>query len=262
MNWASPDVQGSFPAAPFVKAGGYPETGTDHDITVSVQVTDNVGATSEATYIVHITSGNVPPVSNPGGPYFGAVNSPITLDGRQSYDPNAGTGDSIVSYNWDLDGNGLYNDGTGSTLVHTWTTPYTGQVGLKVCDSFGACSVGSAYTSITVSDLKPVSYPLISYKRLSTSVWEYEYKFIIKNQGNGDATNVSAVMANHPAQVTVLDGNVSFPSVPAGQQVTSTDTFKIRIDRSVPVQNSDLTWTLTFTDSSGTNWTLVNFPLY
>jgi hypothetical protein len=125
-------------------------------------------------------------------------------------------------------------------------------------------STASVYTRITVCDLKPVSYILASYRRISRTVWEYNYKFVIKNEGTGDASNVSAQLQNYPAQVTVVDGNVAFSgSVPAGgTPVTSADTFTVRIDRSVPVANKDLTWKLTYTDAGGTTWILVNFPLY
>jgi hypothetical protein len=263
VNWSTPDVQGNFPTGLIPKTGGYPQKSppASYDVTAIVQVTDNVGETSEATVIVHITTGLVAPVANPGGPYFGSVSFPITLNGCSSYDPNAGG--SIVKYEWDLDGNGTYetNVGNSCTLQHTWTTPYTGQIGLRVTDNFGLVSTASVYTNITVADLKPVSYPLISYRRISVTVWEYTYKFTIKNQGNGDATGVSAVLQNWPAQVTVVDGNVTFPDVAAGAQVTSTDTFTIRINRSVPVQNSDLTWKLTYT-TGGSTWVLVNFPLF
>jgi len=203
------------------------------------------------------------PVANPGGPYFGSVGVPLTLDGSASYDPNPGG--SIVKYEWDLDGNGTYetNAGASPQIPHTWTTPFTGQIGLKVTDNFGPTSTASVYTLITVSDLKPVSYPLVSYRRITPAVWEYTYKFVMMNVGAGDATAVSATLQNYPAQVTVVDGNVSFPTVPAGgTPVTSTDTFTIRINRSTAVRNIDLAWRLQFTDAAGTAWVLMNFPLY
>ncbi len=264
--WASPDVSGTFPVSgPIPKIGGYPQSSppADYDVTAILQVTDNAGETGEAVVTVHIQTGLVPPVANPGGPYSGSVGASLTLDGSASYDPNPGG--SIVKYEWDLDGNGTYETDAGpnATIQHTWATPYTGQIGLRVMDSFGLSSTASVYTRITVCDLKPVAYPLISYRRLSRNVWEYNYKFVIKNVGTGDATTVAAQLQNWPAQVTVVDGNVSFPTVPAGgSPVTSTDTFTIRIDRTLPVQNSDLAWKLQFTDSGGTTWVLVNFPLY
>jgi hypothetical protein len=204
----------------------------------------------------------VPPIANPGGAYFSGVNAAITLSGCSSHDPNPGG--SITKYEWDLDGDGTYetNAGSNCTLSHTWSTPYTGQIGLRVTNNFGMTSTASAYTKITVADLRPVSYPLVSYKRITRTVWEYTYQFVIKNQGNSGTTNVSAQLQNWPAQVKVIDGDVSFPDVAAGQQVTGSDTFTIQIDRSVAVQNSDLGWKLTFKDAGGTKWTLVNFPLY
>lgn len=265
VNWSAPDAQGTFPVSgPIAKSGGYPQKSppANYDVTATVQVTDNVGETSEATLVVHIVTGLVAPVANPGGPYTGGVNAPITLDASGSSDSNPGG--SIVKYEWDLDGNGTYESNAGSspTLQHTWTTPYVGQIGLRVTDNFGMVSTANVYTKITVTDLKPVSYPLVSYRRITRSVWEYTYQFIIQNKGTGDATGVSAQLQNWPSQVSVIDDSVTFGAVAAGQQKTGGDTFTIRIDRSVPVQNSDLTWKLTFTDAGGTKWVLVNFPIY
>jgi hypothetical protein len=50
--------------------------------------------------------------------------------------------------------------------------------------------------------------------------------------------------------------------VPLCDKLTHDEGRHIGIDRSVAVQNSDLWWTLTFTDPGGTAWTLVNFPLF
>jgi len=262
--WSSPDRQGNFPVTAVIpKPSGYPEMGKDYDVTAMVQVTDNVGETAVASVTVHVTSQWVAPVANAGGPYFGRVGVPLTLDGSKSYSPNKSPIGTIVFYQWDLQGNGTYGpQQTSPTLVNTWNTPYSGFVGLKVTDNLGFTATASVETTIVVSDLKPVSYPLVSSKRINANVWQYTYQFVIENAGNNTAKAVSAVLGNHPAQVTVIDGNVSFPEVPAGQQKTSTDTFTIQIDRRVPVANADLTWTVTFTDAAGQTWTLFNFPLH
>lgn len=263
VNWATPDVQGVFPVSGVIaKAGGYPETGGDYDVTATVQVTDNVGETAEWTVIVHITSSWVAPIAAPGGPYFGSIGIPIVLNGSGSYSPNVGG--LITLYEWDLNGDGTFevNAGNSPTYAAMWPSPYTGQIGLRVTDNLGHVSTASVYTRITVSDLKPVSYPLISSARINRNVWEYVYRFTIKNQGSGDATNVSAVLQNWPSQVTVIDGSVTFGTVAAGQTVASSDTFTVRIDRSVAVSNNDLSWKLTFTVPGGSQYVLVNFPLY
>jgi hypothetical protein len=267
VDWASPDASGTFAAGGTASmAGGYPQQSppADYNVTAIVQVTDNFGETAEAVTVVNITTGLVPPVANPGGPYLGRVGEPVTLDGSASSSSNLGG--SIVKYEWDLNGNGDYETDAGAnpTYDNTWPTPYSGLIGLRVTDNFGMTSTASAYTRIIVTDLRAVAYPLIAHRRVSRTVWEYTFKFEIKNVGTGDATAVSATLQNKPAQVSVVDGSVSFPDpVPAGgTPVTSLDTFTVRIDRSVPVQNQDLTWRVQYTDEVGTTYTLVHFPLF
>ena len=266
VDWVGPDASGAFPIVGTVpKVGGYPQQvpPADYDVVATVQVTDNDGETAEAVTIVRIRTGLVPPVADTGGPYTGRVGFPVTLDGSGSTDSNPGG--SIVKYEWDLDGNGSYETDAGPSPTYpaTWSTPYSGQIGLKVTDNFGLSSTASSYTSITVCDLQPVGYPLVAFRRLGRTTWEYTFRFVIQNVGTGDATVVSAELMNWPAQVSVVDGNAAFPGTVfgGGAPVVSGDTFTVRIDRSVPVQNSNLTWRLQFTDSAGTTWVLVNFPL-
>ncbi|MFW8602247.1 PKD domain-containing protein [Desulfobacterota bacterium M19] len=263
--WNTPDLSGNFPiSGTIAKVGGYPPRipSANYDVTAKLQVTDNEGDTAENSVVVHIVTGLVNPVANPGGPYFGGVNAPITLNGCASSDSNSGG--NIVKYEWDLDGNGTYETDAGDscTLQHTWISPYNGQIGLRVTDNNNLVATAAATTNIVVADLKAITYPLVSYKRITRTIWEYTYQFVIRNQGNGKATNISAQLQNWPAQVTVVDGKVSFPNIAAGSQDTSTDTFIIRIDRTTPVQNRDLTWKISYTDAGGNSYTIMNFPLF
>ncbi|MBN2132289.1 MAG: carboxypeptidase regulatory-like domain-containing protein, partial [Sedimentisphaerales bacterium] len=89
---------------------------------------------------------NRPPVADADGPYTGQVAQPVTFDGSGSYDPDAG--DSIVSYEWDLDNDGQYDDATGVTVQHTWSAAGSGTVGLRVTDSFGDSGVDSSTYTI------------------------------------------------------------------------------------------------------------------
>jgi len=89
---------------------------------------------------------NHPPVADADGPYTGQVAQPITFDGSGSYDPDAG--DSIVSYEWDLDNDGQYDDATGVTVQHTWNVSGSGTVGLRVTDTFGDAGVDSSTYTI------------------------------------------------------------------------------------------------------------------
>jgi len=103
-----------------------------------------IGGASEVTVV------NYPPITDIGGPYTGDEGSPITLNGSASYAPNG----TIVSYEWDLDNDGEFDDATGAIVSHTWDDDYNGTISLKVTDNAGASSIAS--TTVTVLNVPPV----------------------------------------------------------------------------------------------------------
>lgn len=95
---------------------------------------------------------NLPPVAITNGPYIGYEGSSIQFNGSASYDPN----DNITVWLWDLDGDGVYE--TNATATHgivsyTWKDDYSGNVSLKVIDSFGVESTNT--TTVTVLNVPP-----------------------------------------------------------------------------------------------------------
>jgi len=89
---------------------------------------------------------NQAPVANPGGPY--RSEGTVTLDGRQSRDPDNNT---PLTYAWDL-GDGT----TATTATVTHTYPGEGQytTTLRVTDAKGAAST-PAGTSVTIGNIPP-----------------------------------------------------------------------------------------------------------
>ncbi len=78
-----------------------------------------------------------------GGPYVTAIGDPVVMDGSGSFDSDG----TIVSYEWDLDGNGTYDTGSADpTLTHTFANAYDGTVSLRVTDNDGNVSIGTALT--------------------------------------------------------------------------------------------------------------------
>jgi uncharacterized repeat protein (TIGR01451 family) len=73
----------------------------------------------------------LPPVANANGPYFGYVGFPVTFNGTGSHDLDG----TIVSYEWDLDDDGEFDDAIGPTPSKTWDTAYSGNISLKVIDN-------------------------------------------------------------------------------------------------------------------------------
>jgi len=91
--------------------------------------------------------GNHDPVCDPGGPYAAAAGQTITLDGTASYDPDPG---DAISYAWDLDNDGQYDDSSDPAPEFT----PTGDVGtvydicLRVTDTYGEYDI--ACTTVEV----------------------------------------------------------------------------------------------------------------
>jgi len=110
--------------------------------TMTFSATDGLASDSE-TITITVTADNNPPVSNPGGPYAGATNAPITFDGSGSSDPD---GDALA-YAWDF-GDG----GTASSAVapHTYTGAGSYLVTLTVTDNGTPPLSNSATTSAGV----------------------------------------------------------------------------------------------------------------
>src|SRR5262249_54340561 len=85
-----------------------------------------------------------------------------------STDADAGHGDSIVKYEWDLNNDGTYDVTTNSaTTTVSWATmsgfhasPGTYAIGLRVTDSFGATA--TATTTLSIYDNRPFAAFTIS----------------------------------------------------------------------------------------------------
>ena len=73
----------------------------------------------------------------------------VTFNGSASSSPSG----TITDYKWDLDGSGNYatDTGTTATLTHTFTTPGSYTIGLKVTDNHGATDVMTKTIAIGAS---------------------------------------------------------------------------------------------------------------
>jgi hypothetical protein len=92
---------------------------------------------------------NQPPAADAAGPYTGDEGDSITLNAAGSSDPDG----DIVSYEWDLDNNGEYDDASGITTDVAFSDNGTYTVGLRVTDDDGAYD--STTTSVTVDNVAP-----------------------------------------------------------------------------------------------------------
>jgi PKD repeat protein/glucose/arabinose dehydrogenase len=79
------------------------------------------------------TPNSAPTARASANPTSGAVPLSVQFDGTASSDPNGGT----LTYAWDLDGDGAFDDATGAQPTRTYTTPGVVAAKLRVTDPGG-----------------------------------------------------------------------------------------------------------------------------
>lgn len=104
---------------------------------------------SEPAYTTVTVGENAPPVADAGGPYVIDECQPLQLDGTASSDPN----DNALTYAWDLDGDGEFDDSTEPAPTYTWHDHGPHVVSLIVSD--GAFQSEPAQAEVTVRDTVP-----------------------------------------------------------------------------------------------------------
>lgn len=137
----------------------YPRAGV---YTATLQVVDNANPAQATTTTVQVTvneAANVPPSGAHGGPYAIEVGQNLQLRGTAT-DQNQGCGDRVTA-NWDIDGQGGFNDGQGPTAQIPWNRMQNLAVGqphpirMRVRDEAGEEVI--VETTLTIYQAEPVA---------------------------------------------------------------------------------------------------------
>jgi hypothetical protein len=94
--------------------------------------------------IVELVKDLISPVADAGGPYVVNEGNEVSLDGSLSSDPD----NNIVSYEWDIDYDGEFDDATGATVSFTPSTAGIFTIRLKVTDAYGLQDIDA--TTLTI----------------------------------------------------------------------------------------------------------------
>ena len=214
----------------------WPATTADYTVTLTVTDDSDPALTDTDTCIVYVTPPPYPPVVNPNGPYTAYPCDIVPLDGSGSYDPNGELYPDpdhpwygeIVSWEWDLDNDGEYDDATGETT--TWSNCELGLyvVGLKVTNSFDESDEADTVINVVESTNElPVADPNGPYVNPLESCFDgtgssdpdgdaltYSWDFGGGNSGTGETPcHTYAEAGIYDVCLTVNDGTVDSQEV-------------------------------------------------
>ncbi len=165
---------------------------------------------------------NQAPAAHAGGPYTVDEGSPVTLDASGSTDPD----NDPLTYAWDLDNDGAYDDATGVSVSHTFMDNGTYPVAVMVSD---ADLTDTAAASVTVNDLAPVA----------------QFTFTPGQPAEGSAITFTDTSTSAPD--TIVSRVWNFGGVAAGTEQNPSFTF---------TADGTYTVSLTVTDSDGSTDTV------
>jgi hypothetical protein len=218
---------------------GYPDPTPDASRTyeITLKVTDN-GATPQSDTDVttaQVDTGNVPPVAVTNGPWAAVpstctntaaeVNIPtcnaITFDASGSFDPDVDPTTPITTYEWDIDGDGLFNEGNGDdgwpqdpswvVTKKIYPQPVSGTATLQVTDSGGlqGTATGQVFTvSFLYAQNYSTCWTTIGVPR-TTQLHGLAVTF--QNVGTGLAENVVMTLTSVPTNRTIVSGVTNAP---------------------------------------------------
>jgi glucose/arabinose dehydrogenase len=102
---------------------------------------------------IQYAAANQPPIARAtANPTNGSTPLTVNFDASSSSDSDPG---DTLTYAWDLDGDGAYNDSTAVTPTYTYTTARIYQVGLRVTDSKGASDTLDQPLEISANNTPP-----------------------------------------------------------------------------------------------------------
>ena len=209
-----------------------------------VRVTDDDGASAVASRSVVVTAPPPPPVNQPPAAAFTV--SPASPQAGQSVlftDTSTDADGSVTGRAWDLDDDGQFDDGTGTTASRTFAAAGTYQVRLRATDDDGDSAV--AARSVTVADAPPPPPPpsnLLANPSFetNTAAWNGFQGTLLREAQAGAPHGgfVAKVTRSSGTYFTIDDGAAAVPATTAGAAYRAEAWVKAAVASSVgkPIQ--------------------------
>ena len=113
---------------------------------VGVRVSDPSGTSSEAVDFVSVLQDKAPVVSFSASPATPAVGAPVTFTATAS-DPDG----TVAAIDWDIDGDGQFDDGTGAVVTRSFGTSGSRIVSVRATDNAGVATIAFRTIEVTGS---------------------------------------------------------------------------------------------------------------
>jgi PKD repeat protein len=251
---------------------------TPGDHTVGLQVTDSLGASDVATAVITVLT------QSPSASFSVSPQSPSTLEtvtfSSTSTDPDG----AIVSYAWDLDNDGNFNDGTASDVQRSFLFAGTYTVRLLVTDNDGATAVATEQVevgnqppvaSFDQSPASPTTSEQITFTSTSTDpdgaitsyAWDLNDDGQFEDGTGAQAQTSFAVPGPHTVRLRVGDNDGATAVATVAVEVANQDpTASFGFSPETPKTLEQVTFTSTSTDPEGSiaslEWDLDNDGQY
>lgn len=113
---------------------------------VGVRVTDPGGSSNEAVDFVTVLQDKPPVVSLSTSPATPATGAPVTFTATAS-DPDG----TVAAIDWDLDGDGQFDDATGAVVTRSFGTSGSRIVSVRATDNMGVATIAFRTIEVTAS---------------------------------------------------------------------------------------------------------------
>jgi PKD repeat protein len=131
------DATGAIQTRTFASAGTF---------RVGVRATDPAGSFNDAVAFVAVQQDRAPVVSLSASPATPAVGAPVTFTATAS-DPDG----TVAAIDWDLDGDGQFDDGTGAVVTRSFGISGSRVVSVRATDNAGVATIAFRTIEVTGS---------------------------------------------------------------------------------------------------------------
>jgi hypothetical protein len=136
----------------------------------------------------------------------------------------------------------------------------TSRLLLPASDTTRFFRLRSAPTALPSTNFVIASYQLVSSTPFDPALLENVYTATVSNWSAEDAT-VSALASTDSPLITLLQGNLNFGEVAAGQTIRSSNTFTLRVPANAPLDLAALSWAIQARPLPPTSFALIDAAL-